>query len=189
MAASVVLRAPASFRRLALAFAIVLALAEIGLFAAAWRLGILIEPAANPRAARLFVVVGSLLTLQAMLIVGIAWTLVALSRAELDADDRVRLEHPWRRWSGAWSEIDRAWWRAGWLAVEVRGEWRRWYVRVPDADAPGLGAVRAALPAGAWLEGPALREYYVRRVVPVFLGAIGVGGLLLLAGLSYLRRL
>jgi hypothetical protein len=80
-------------------------------------------------------------------VVGIAWTIVAVSRTELEWGDRVRLEHPWRSWSGEWSQIDRAWWRGGWLVVKVRGQWRRWYVRVPRVDAPELTAFQNSLTA------------------------------------------
>lgn len=139
------LTAPPSFRRLASALAGALVVAEIVLFALAWRLGTLLEPA-DPPAARAFVVFGTVLTLQAMGVVGAAWLIVAVSRTVLDWDDHgVRLEHPWRQWSGDWMDVNRLAWRAGWLVVTVRGQWRRWYVRVPDADAPDLMTVREAI--------------------------------------------
>jgi hypothetical protein len=184
-----VLSAPPSFQRGALGVAIGLAIAEVVLFVSVWRLGVLIDPGGNTSSARTFVVLGTALTLQAMIVVGIAWTLVALSRTKLEWDDHVRLDHPWREWSGDWSDLQRAWWKNGWLALEVAGQWRRWYVRVPDASAPELQGLRAALPSGVWLEGAELRAYYFGRVLPVLLGAIGIGGLIVIAVTAYLRSL
>jgi hypothetical protein len=181
------LSAPPAFRRVALAFATALAAVEVGLFAAVCRMGVLADPGANPHAARAFVLFGTMLTLQAMAVIGIAWTVVALSRTELAWDDHLRLEHPWREWFGDWADLQRVWWRNGWLAVEVRGEWRRWYVRVPDASGDDVTVLRSMLPPGVWLDGAELRAYYLRRVVPTLLAAIGVGGLLILAMMTYLR--
>lgn len=183
------LAAPPAFRRLALTMATALAVVEMGLFAAVWRLGVLVEPDANPHAARAFVLVGTVLTLQAMAVVGLAWTLVALSRTELEWDEHVRLEHPWRSWVGDWPDVQRVWWRNGWLAIEVDGEWRRWYVRVPDASDDRISALRSALPPGVWLEGAELRAHYVKRAVPLLLAAVGLGGLLIVAVTAYLRGL
>ena len=45
------------------------------------------------------------------------------------------------------------------------------------------------LPPGVWLEGAELRAYYLRRVVPMLLAAVGVGGLLIVAMTAYLRAL
>ena len=78
---------PQPFRQASLVAAIVLALLEIGLFASAWRLGALLDPGNDRRAALGFVVLGTALTLQAMAIVGVAWTLVAWSRTTLTIDD------------------------------------------------------------------------------------------------------
>ncbi len=183
------LSAPPAFRRVALALATVLAIVEVGLFAAVWRMGVLADPGANPHAARAFVLLGTMLTLQAMAVIGIAWTVVALSWTELAWDDHVRLEHPWREWFGDWSDLQRVWWRNGWLAVEIHGEWRRWYVRVPDASADAVTALRSMLPHGVWLDGAELRAYYLRSVVPMLLAAIGLGGLLVIAMTAYLRSL
>lgn len=181
------LSAPAAFRRVVLTVATVLAIAEVGLFGAVWRMGILADPGADARAVRAFVLAGTMLTLQAMAAIAIAWTIVALSRTELEWDDHVRLEHPWRQWSGGWPDVRRVWWRNGWLAIEIHGEWRRWYVRVPDASAEGITALRSMLPPGVWLDGAELRSYYLRRVVPIFLAGIGIGGLLVIAITAYLR--
>jgi hypothetical protein len=189
MADTRTLSAPSSFRRLALVVALGLAAAEIVLFTSMWQLKVLIDPGADPRAIRVFVVLGTVLTIQAMIVVGIAWMFVALSRTELSWNDRIRLEHPWRRWSGEWTDLHRIWWRKGWLALEVRGQWRRWYVRVPDAAAEGVMSLRSQLPPGVWLEGTELRAYYLRTVVPVLLAGIGAGGLALVALTAYLRSL
>jgi hypothetical protein len=183
------LSAPPAFRRAALAFATVLAIAEVGLFVAVWRMGVLADPGANARAARAFVLLGTMLTLQAMAVTGIAWTVVALSRSELAWDDRVRLEHPWRQWSGDWPDLQRVWWRNGWLAIEIHGAWRRWYVRVPDGSVDGVTALRSMLPPGVWLEGAELRAYYLRSIVPTVVAAIGVGGLLVIAMTACLKAL
>jgi hypothetical protein len=183
------LMAPCSFRRLALVLALVLALAEAALFVCAWRLGVLVEPGGGSRRALTFVLFGSALTLQATVVVGLAWTLVALSRTELVASDGVTIEHPWRRWTGTWSEIRRAWWQRGWLVIEVRGRWRRWYVRVADPLDASMAAFRLRLEPDAWLEGAALRAYLLWTVLPVVLGAIGTGGLALLAALHWLPTL
>ncbi len=183
------LAASPAFRRLALTVAAALAVLETGLFAAVWRLGLLVEPAGNPHAARAFVLLGTVLTLQAMAVVGVAWTIVALSRTELAWDEHVRLEHPWRSWFGDWRDVRRVWWRNGWLAIEVDGEWRRWYVRVPDLSVDGVSALRSALPPGVWLEGAALRAHYLKSVLPLLLAAVGLGGLLVVAVTAYLRGL
>jgi hypothetical protein len=165
------------------------AIVEVGLFGAVWRMGALADPGANARAARAFVLLGTMLTLQAMAVIGMAWTVVALSRTELAWDDHVRLEHPWREWFGDWPDLRRVWWRNGWLAVEVHGEWRRWYVRVPDVSADGVTALRSMLPPGVWLEGAELRAYYLRSVVPMLLAAVGVGGLVVVVTMACLKSL
>ena len=74
--------APHTFRRFALQIALGLALAESGLFFFVWRLGVLVEPAADRQPALAFILLGSVLTLQAMVVVGIAWAVVALVRGE-----------------------------------------------------------------------------------------------------------
>lgn len=180
--------APQPFRRLALQIALALALAEAGLFFFVWRLGLLVEPASGHRQALGFIVLGTAVTLQAMLVIGIAWTVVAVSRTTLDADEiGLTLEHPWRRWHGDWWTVRHAWRRGDWLTFELSGEWRRWYVRVAAGDDTAIARVREHLAEAAWLEGAALRAYYLRTVVPVLLGATGVGGLLLVLALYLLR--
>jgi hypothetical protein len=182
--------APDAFRRFALLVALGLALAESALFFFVWRLGVLMEPAAGRQPALAFILLGSVLTLQAMVVVAIAWAVVALSRTTVDADEiGLTLEHPWRRWHGDWWTVRHVWRRGDWLTFELGGQWRRWYVRVGADDDGAVARVRQHLPDGAWLEGPALRAYYVRSVLPILLGATGLSGLLLVVALYALKRL
>jgi hypothetical protein len=183
------LEATPRFRQAVLLIALGLAMAEVALFALAWRLGALLEPEADPRAALASILLGSVLTAQAMAVVGLAWTLVAMSRTMLDFDaDRLALEHPWRRWTGRWRSVRRAWLHRGWLALELEGQFRRWYVRVPAEDEPTVADLGAHLPPGAWLEGAALRRHVLRRLLPVVVGGAVLGGLALAALLGYLRE-
>ena len=182
--------APHAFRRFALQIALGLALAESALFFFVWRLGVLVEPAAGRQPALAFILLGSVLTLQAMVVVGIAWAVVAISRTTVDADEiGLTLEHPWRRWHGDWWTVRHAWRRGDWLTFELSGQWRRWYVRVAADDDGAVARVRQHLPEGAWLEGSALRAYYLRSVLPILLGATGLSGLLLVVALYALKRL
>lgn len=182
--------APHSFRRLALQIALGLAITESALFFFVWRLEMLVEPAAGRQSALAFILLGSVVTLQAMVVVGIAWAMVAVSRTTVDADEiGLTLEHPWRRWHGDWQTVRHVWRRGGWLTFELSGLWRRWYVRVGADDDGAVARVRQLLPDGAWLEGPALRAHYVRSVLPILLGATGLSGLLLVGALYVLKRL
>ena len=182
--------APHAFRRFALQIALGLALAESGLFFFVWRLGVLVEPAAGRQPALAFVLLGSVLTLQAMVVVGIAWAVVAISRTTVDADEiGLTLEHPWRRWHGDWWTVRHAWRRGDWLTFELSGQWRRWSVRVAADDDGAVARVRQHLPDGAWLEGSALRAHYLGSVLPILLGATGLSGLLLVVALYALKRL
>ena len=123
---------------------------------------------------------GSAVTLQAMGVVGVAWAVVAMSRTVLRHDvTGISLEHPWRRWHGAWADVTRAWTHGGWLVLQLRGQWRRWYVRAGGDQAAGLAQVRAAIPPGAWLEGSAKHFHLARTTLPLVLGAAGIGGLIL----------
>jgi hypothetical protein len=181
--------APQTFRRFALQIALALAVAEFGLFFFMWRLGALMEPAANRKAALAFIMLGSVLTFQAMVVIGIAWMLVAVSRTTLDADEiGLTLEHPWRRWHGDWWTVRHAWHRGDWLTFELSGQWRRWYVRVAPEDDDAVRRFRQHLPDGTWLEGAALRTHYLRSVWPILLGATGICGLLLVLALYFLKR-
>jgi hypothetical protein len=179
----------AAFRRTMLLMALALVAAEVLLFGLAWRLGLLLEPGSDPRAAMAFVLLGSVLTVQAMAVVGMAWLLVALSRTTATFDEDVlALEHPWREWSGGWGDVRHAWVRGGWLTIEVAGTARRWHVR-PEGGAGTLGALRAHLGGSAWLDGAALRRHLVYRVLPVPLALAGLGGFALVLLLRYLPSL
>lgn len=181
------LQASRGFRRGVLAASLALAAGEVGLFVVLWRLGRLVDPGADPRAGVLFVSLVSALTMQAMAVVGVAWVMVAMSWTTLRDDvTGVTLEHPWRRWHGAWSEVTHGWTQGGWLVLQVRGQWRRWYVRATADEGAALAHVRAALPAGAWLEGSAKRLHLARTTLPICLAALGIGGLILLWVLSAL---
>jgi hypothetical protein len=142
--------APAGIKRVATMLATALAASELGLMACAWRLGVLLDPGPDLRARQAFVLLGTVLTLQAMSVVGIAWLMIAWSRTELTVeDDHVVLEHPWRRWSGDAEDIRRASWRRGWLVVRTRDSWRRWYVRVEETH-PTLARLRDRLGPNRW---------------------------------------
>jgi hypothetical protein len=174
------LQASPAFRRGVLIASVGVALVELGLFAWLWRLGGLVDPGADRNAALLFVVLGSAVTLQAMGVVGVAWAAVAMSRTVLRHDGvGISLEHPWRRWHGAWVDVTRAWTHGGWLVFQVRGQWRRWYVRSGSDETQVLAQVRAALPPGAWLAGSAKHFHLARTTLPLVLAAAGIGGLIL----------
>ena len=180
--------APTWVRQAALAAAILLALLEIGLFASAWRLGVLLDPGNDHRAALGFVALGTALTLQAMAIVGIAWTAVALSRTSLTIEpEEVALDHPWREWHGRWSEVRYAWAQRRWLVLHVEGQWRRWYVYT-GGDTDVINAVRALVLPEAWLEGANLRRHLAQTVLPLLLAGVGIGGLVLVSVLELLKR-
>jgi hypothetical protein len=180
--------APARVRKVALVLAIVLALLQIGLFVSAWRLGVLLDPGNDRRAALGFVVLGTVLTLQAMALVGIAWTLVAWSRTSLTIeDDELLLEHPWREWRGGGNDVRYAWLQRGWLTIELEGQWRRWYVHA-GAEPAAVRDFRDRLSPGAWLEGTDLRRHLVRTVLPILLVGVGAGGLVLVTVLELLNR-
>ena len=180
--------ASATVRRASLIAAIVLAVLEIGVFASAWRLGVLLDPGDDRRAALGFVMLGTALTVQAMAVVGVAWTLMAWSRSTLTIDDdELVLEHPWREWRGGWHEVRHAWMQRRWLVVQLDGQWRRWYVYAGAASA-AIQAFRARLPAEAWLEGSDLRRHLARTVLPFVLAGVGVAGLALVIVLELLNR-
>ena len=180
--------APDRIRRIAFIAAIGLAILETGLFASAWRLGLLLDPGNDRRAALGFVALGSALTLQAMVVVGLAWALMAWSRTSLTLDDEeIALEHPWREWRGGWSDVRSAWLRRGWMTIELEGQWRRWYVHT-GVDPATVREFRERLQEGAWLEGAALKQHLLRTIVPLLLVAIGAGGLVIVSVLALLNR-
>lgn len=181
------LQASSAFRRGVLIGSLVLALAEMTLFVMLWRVGTLVDPGADRRAALLFVSLGSAVTLQAMAVVGVAWVVVAMSRTVLHDDATgLCLEHPWRRWQGRWHDVTHAWTQHGWLVFQVRGQWRRWYVRAGGDQADALARIRGELSPGVWLEGSARQRHLARTTLPIVLACTGVGGLLLLWALSAL---
>jgi hypothetical protein len=185
---TITLQASPSFRRGVLIASLGAAVVEVGLFVMLWRVGTLVDPGGDRKAALLFVALGSVVTLQAMAVVGVAWAAVAISRTALHQDvTGVSLEHPWRRWHGQWPEIAHAWADRGWLVLHVRGQWRRWYVRVGGEHAESLARVRAALGTGAWLEGSARRRHLARTTLPILFATTGVAGLILFWALRVLE--
>ena len=184
---TITLQASPSFRRGVLLASLGVAVVEIGLFVMLWRAGSLVDPGVDRNAALLFVALGSAVTLQAMGVVGAAWIIVAMSRTVLHQDvTGVSLEHPWRRWHGQWSDVTHAWTQQGWLVLHVRGQWRRWYVRVGGEQPESLARVRAELTAGAWLEGFTRQRHLARTTLPIVLATTGVAGLILLWALNAL---
>lgn len=177
------LGADPAFRRNVLVAAAVVALLELAALGFVWRLSHRVD-LADRRAVARFVMLGTVVTLQAMAVFGVSWIAVAISRTRLHHDvTGLTLDHPWRQWRGDWPDIRRAWQQNGWLVLQVREEWRRWYVRAaghPDA----LAAVRGQLSAGVWLEGPALRQHLARTTLPIVVAVTFVLLLLLMAGLK-----
>jgi hypothetical protein len=185
---TITLQASSSFRRGVLLASLGVAVVEIGLFVMLWRVGSLVDPGVDRNAALLFVALGSAVTLQAMGVVGAAWIIVAMSWTVLHQDvTGVSLEHPWRRWHGQWPDITHAWAQRGWLVLQVRGQWRRWYVRMGGEPAESLARIRAELPAGTWLEGSTRQRHLARTTLPILLATTGVAGLILLWALSALN--
>ena len=184
------LRATAAFRRGILLAALLVLLLEGAVFAFLWRLGLFVDPGSDPRAAAAFVALGTAVTLQAMAVVGVLWVLVAMAWTTLRSDVvGWALEHPWRSWQGRPTEVARAWRQGGWLVLELRGHWRRWYVRAgPDQDATA-DALRRQLSDDAWLTRADLRAHLARTVLPAVLAGAGLGGLALLWALRALEGL
>jgi hypothetical protein len=186
----ITLQASPAFRRNVLLAALGVAAIEVALFAVLWRLGTLADPGGDRRAALLFVVLGSAMTLQAMAVVGLAWVVVAMSRTTLLADvTGLTLEHPWRRWHGAGADVQHAWLHNQWLVLEVRGQWRRWYVRAGRDAGEALAHIRSTLPPEAWLDGAARLMHLARTTLPQALAAAGLGGFALLWVMSLLEEL
>ena len=181
---SIRLEAPAGFRRVTLVTSLLLVGLELGVFWFAARLTMLLTPrAATGAELGAFIVFWSLLTLQAMAVVGFAWTLVALSRTALLADAQgLALSHPWRRWSGGWGEIGEAYVSRDWLHLRVRGRWRSWHVKHDGTQAAAIDAVRSRVPADAWLTPAQARGLLMKRLLPPVLigGAVGAGAILVL---------
>jgi hypothetical protein len=174
------LRATSAFRRGVLLAALAVVLLEIALFALLWRLGSLADPGSDRRAALAFIALGTAVTLQAMAVVGVLWTLVAMAWTTLRSDlVGWSLEHPWRSWHGSPREVARAWRQGRWLVLELEGHWRRWYVRAGrDADGSARD-LRGQLREGVWLDTASARAHLMRHVLPYVLAAAGIGGLAL----------
>lgn len=183
------LEAPHAFKRLILGLALGLIAVELALGALLWRLSATLDPGGDARAAAAFLLLGTVVTLQAMVAVGIAWTIVAISRTTLRHDPSgLTLEHPWRRWHGSSGSVRHAWRNGPWLALEIEGHRRRWYVWARGQE-NRLAEVRAVLPAGAWLEGASRQRHLARTVLPPLLIAVGAGGLMVVWMLWRLDRL
>ena len=183
------LAAPESFKRIVLLGAMAAAVVEGLLFLVLRHLGTLSPPAGHHAAVIAYVLLGTVMTLQAMGVIGVAWVLVALSRTTLRADiTGVSLEHPWRQWHGQWNDVTRAWHHRGWLTLEISGSFRRWYVRAGAADAATLDRIERALP-DAWLDAAAARRHVLRTTLPFLLGAAGLAAVTLLWALRYLQGL
>jgi hypothetical protein len=175
------LRATPALRRAVLLAAVSVVALEVGLFAFLWRIGTLADPGGDRRAALAFVALGTAVTLQATAVVGVLWVLVAMAWTTLVADAAGwSLEHPWRTWQGQPRDVSRAWRQSGWIAIELDGHWRRWYVRAGGGAEPTVAALRSQLPAGVWLDAGAVRAHLMRTVLPLVLAAIGLGGLALM---------
>jgi hypothetical protein len=178
------LKAPDGFRRITLIVALLLVGLELGVFWFAARLTMLLAPrTAADAELGAFVVFWSLLTLQAMTVVGFAWTLVALSRTTLEGDAQVlSLAHPWRRWSGVWADVAEAYVSREWLHIRVRGRWRSWHVKHDVSQAGALEALRSHVPRDAWLTREQARGLMMKRLLPPVLigGAVGAGAILVL---------
>jgi hypothetical protein len=175
-----VLRASPVFRRGVLLVALAVVVLEVGLFAVLWRLGALVDPGADPRAAATFVLLGTVVTLQAMAVVGVVWVMVALAWTTLRVDAlEWSLEHPWRSWHGQPCEVDRAWRHGAWLVLELDGQWRRWYVRVSRDDDATVEALRGHLADGAWLDVRGVGAHLARTVLPVVAAGALIGALAL----------
>lgn len=173
------LQAPAGFRRLTLITALLLIGLELAVFWYAARLTLLLTPRdASGAELGTFIVFWSLLTLQAMVVAGFAWTLVAVSRTTLLADEtRIVLSHPWRRWSGALSDVAEAYVSREWLHVRARGRWRTWHVKVDgEQGAASVERLRPLVPGNAWLTPEQARGLVMKRVMPPVLIGAAVGG-------------
>jgi hypothetical protein len=184
------LRATPAFRRGVLLASLLVVLLEIVLFAFLWRLGALVDPGSDPRAAAVFVALGTAVTLQAMAVVGVLWVLVAMAWTALRSDVvGWALEHPWRSWQGRPTDVGRAWRQGGWLVLELRGHWRRWYVRAGRDQDATTEALRRQLSDDAWLSRADARAHLARTVLPAVLAAAGLGALALLWALRALGGL
>ena len=181
------LQASPAFRRGVLIASLGVAVVEIGLFVMLWRIGSLVDPGADRRAA------------------------LAVCRAGFGGDAtgdgrcgrrvggrrdvahgvarRMSRESPSSIRGGAGTASGptsaHAWQQKGWLVLQVRGHWRRWYVRVGGEQSDARARARR-ITAGAWLEGSSQAPHLARTTLPIVLATTGVAGLILLWALSAL---
>ena len=130
-----------------------------------------------------FIAFWSLLTVQAMVIAGFAWILVAVSYTTLSVTTReVGLAHPWRRWSGTWDQVAEAYAARDWLHIRARKTWRTWHVKLGGESREVIESLQRLVPHDVWLTRERARTLMLRRVVPpLFIGgAVGAGALLML---------
>jgi hypothetical protein len=167
-----------------LALALVLVALELAAFWYAAQLTMLLDPgSASTAELGAFIGFWSLLTVQAMVIAGFAWVLVAVSYTTLSVTaDEVRLAHPWRRWSGTWGQVAEAYGARDWLHIRARRSWRTWHVKLGGESRELIASLQRLLPDDVWLTREQARTLMLRRIVPpLFIGgAVGAGALLML---------
>ena len=177
-------QAPAPFRRLMLGLALVLIALELAAFWYAARLTVLLNPrSASTAELGAFIAFWSLLTVQAMVVAGFAWVIVAVAYTTLSASrDEVRLAHPWRRWSGPWENVAEAYAARDWLHVRPRRHWRTWHVKLREDSRELTASLQRIAPPDVWLSREQARTLMLRRLVPpLFIGgAVGAGAILML---------
>jgi hypothetical protein len=153
----------------------------------------LMRPPSGASAALLgtYLLFWTLLTVQAMVVVGYAWTLVALARTTVDFDDRsVQLEHPWRAWSGNWTAVAEVYVSAKWLHVRPRGAWRTWHIRLDGTETTQRSLRQIEqFATTAWLDAQAGRRLTLKRLAPVLLAGLVFGGGAILLLDRWLARL
>lgn len=184
---SVTAEAPASFRRATLAVAAVVVVIELTLFWIASHLVPFstVDGAAHKNLLAVFVVFWTLLTLQAMGAVGLAWMLVALGRTRITVGEgRIRLEHPWRSWRGTGPEVVELYTSRGWLHLRTHRTLRTWHLRGGGRDTALRSALEAVVPPEAQLSARDARRLMIARTTGPWLIALA-GGIL---GFSMLQR-
>jgi hypothetical protein len=177
-------QAPVPFRRLMLALALVLVALELAAFWYAARLTVLLNPrTASTAELGAFIGFWSLLTVQAMVVAGFAWVLVAVAYTTLSATaSDVRLAHPWRRWSGTWDDVAEVYTAQDWLHIRARRRWRTWHVKLAEKSREPVASLERVVPSHVWLTREQARTLMLRRLLPpLFIGgAVGAGAILML---------
>jgi hypothetical protein len=178
------IQAPAPFRRAMLGLALVLVALEFAVFWYAARLTMLLEPkSAGTAGLGAFVAFWSLLTLQAMVVVGFAWVLVAVAHTTLAVSGgELRLAHPWRRWSGTWNDVAEAYAARDWLHIRPRKRWRTWHLKLGTESREKVVGLEQIAPSDIWLTREQARRLMLRRVLPpLFIGgAMGAAAILMM---------